>query len=63
MVIDEGLGRLLDELKARDELDNTIVIVTSDHGYWYGEHGLSAERQMAYEEMNRELDRLISISH
>ncbi len=41
---------MLDELKARDELDNTIVIVTSDHGYWYGEHGLSAERRMAYEE-------------
>jgi N-acetylglucosamine-6-sulfatase len=28
-------------------------VVTSDHGYWYGEHGLSAERRLAYEEALR----------
>lgn len=50
MAIDEGLGRLLNELELTGKLDNTIVVVTSDHGYWYGEHGLSAERRMSYEE-------------
>ncbi len=50
MAIDEGLGRLLRELEASGKLDNTIVVVTSDHGYWYGEHGLGAERRMSYEE-------------
>lgn len=50
MAIDEGLGRLLNELEASKKLDNTVVIVTSDHGYWYGEHGLGAERRMSYEE-------------
>lgn len=50
MAIDEGIGRLLDELEARGELDDTLILFTSDHGYWYGEHGLGAERRMAYEE-------------
>lgn len=50
MAIDEGLGRLLGELELSGRLDNTIIVVTSDHGYWYGEHGLSAERRMSYEE-------------
>lgn len=42
---DAQIGRLLDTLRARGELDRTIVIVTSDHGeslgeqdYWF-EHG------------------------
>lgn len=30
--LDEALGRLLDTLKSLDELDNTIVLFTSDHG-------------------------------
>ncbi|MFA5884149.1 MAG: arylsulfatase [Acidimicrobiia bacterium] len=30
--VDQNLGRLLDELEAMDELDNTIVIFTSDNG-------------------------------
>lgn len=35
------------------ELDNTLLIFTSDHGYFYGEHGLSGERRLAYEESAR----------
>lgn len=31
-------------------LDNTAFVFTSDHGYWYSEHGLSVERRLAYEE-------------
>lgn len=30
--VDDHLGRMLDELDKRGELDNTLVIVTSDHG-------------------------------
>jgi arylsulfatase A-like enzyme len=36
---DDQVGRLLDELEARGRLANTIVIVTSDHGEEFGEHG------------------------
>ena len=48
--VDDGVGLLLDELSSSKQLDNTIFIFTSDHGYWYGEHGLSVERRLAYEE-------------
>jgi len=53
MAVDDGLGTLMDALETRGELDNTIVVVASDHGYWYGEHGLGAERRLAYEEASR----------
>lgn len=48
--VDESLGGLLRLLEQSGELDRTLVIVTSDHGYFYGEHGLSVERRLAYEE-------------
>lgn len=37
--IDNNVGRVVDALKARDSLDNTIVIYTSDHGCALGHHG------------------------
>lgn len=48
--VDEGVGLLYRELKRAGTLNNTVFIFTSDHGYWYGEHGLSVERRLAYEE-------------
>ncbi len=48
--VDDGVGQLLTELEKQRQLDRTVFIVTSDHGYWYGEHGLSVERRLAYEE-------------
>ena len=48
--VDEGVGMLLTELERTNELANTVFVFTSDHGYWYGEHGLSVERRLAYEE-------------
>jgi N-acetylglucosamine-6-sulfatase len=53
MAVDEGLGTLLKALEDKGELDNTIVVFTSDHGYWYGEHCLDLERRLAYEEAIR----------
>ena len=50
---DEGVGRLYDALAANGQLDQTVFIFTSDHGYFYGEHGLSLERRLAYEEAAR----------
>jgi N-acetylglucosamine-6-sulfatase len=51
--VDESLGRILDALERTGSLDGTVVIFTSDHGYFYGEHGLGAERRLAYEETIR----------
>jgi N-acetylglucosamine-6-sulfatase len=51
--VDDSLGRLLAALEARGVLDDTVVVFTSDHGYFYGEHGLNEERRLAYEETIR----------
>jgi arylsulfatase A-like enzyme len=39
---------MLDSLAARGVLDNTIVIVTSDHGEHFGEHGLRGHANSLY---------------
>ena len=39
---------MFDTLAARGTLDNTIVIVTSDHGEHFGEHGLMAHGNSVY---------------
>lgn len=51
--VDEGLGRILEILIKNGQLNNTMIIFTSDHGYFYGEHCLNAERRLAYEETIR----------
>lgn len=38
--LDAELGLLLDGLRASGKLDNTWVVITSDHGEYFGEHGL-----------------------
>lgn len=38
--LDSQIGALLDSLKNRGVLDRTLVIVTSDHGESWGEHGM-----------------------
>ena len=53
MAVDEGVGRILAALESAGQLDNTLIVFTSDHGYFYGEHGLSVERRLAYEETIR----------
>ncbi len=51
--VDDSTGALLEALEASGELDRTVFVVMSDHGYFYGEHGLSVERRLAYEEAIR----------
>ena len=53
LAVDDGLGRILRLLEKLGTLDNTVVVLTSDHGYFYGEHGLGGERRLAYEETIR----------
>ncbi|MCB0602955.1 MAG: DUF4976 domain-containing protein, partial [Saprospiraceae bacterium] len=49
----ESLGKIMAALEALNILDNTCIILTSDNGYFYGEHGLSLERRLPYEESVR----------
>ena len=50
---DEGVGQLFSALESNHQLESTIIVFASDHGYWYGEHGLSVERRLPYEEAIR----------
>jgi arylsulfatase A-like enzyme len=50
--IDDNVGRLLDWLDAQGMGENTLVIYTSDQGFFLGEHGLYDKRFM-YEESLR----------
>src|SRR5699024_3961196 len=50
--IDDNIGRLLDYLDQEDLVGNTVVIYTTDQGYFMGEHGLFDKRIM-YEESMR----------
>ncbi len=50
--VDEQVGRLLDYLDANGLTENTIVVYTSDQGFYMGEHGWFDKRYM-YEESFR----------
>jgi arylsulfatase A-like enzyme len=50
--IDQCVGRVLDALEATGHTEDTIVIVTSDNGYYLGEHELGDKRS-AYDESMR----------
>ena len=47
--VDENIGRMLDYLDRKKLTKNTIVIYSSDQGFWLGEHGWFDKRWM-YEE-------------
>ena len=41
--MDLGVGRIMNELKRRGLEDNSVVLFTSDNGYFRGEHGLAGK--------------------
>ncbi len=49
--LDHELGLLFDELQRRGILDNTVVIVTSDHGEQFGEHGMFEHGNSLYRQL------------
>ena len=46
--LDEQLGRLLDRATGQGLLDNTVVIITSDHGEAFGDHGFFGHSHSLY---------------
>jgi len=46
--LDSQIGILLQELKTQGILDNTIVIITSDHGEEFSEHGIPGHGHSLY---------------
>ncbi|MEM7029156.1 MAG: sulfatase-like hydrolase/transferase, partial [Chloroflexota bacterium] len=52
-LMDKQIGQILDKLDALGLAENTLVIFTSDHGHFYGHHGLIAKGPFHYEDMVR----------
>ena len=52
LAVDESVGRILDALKKRGELDSTLIVYMGDNGFAFGEHGL-IDKRTAYEESMR----------
>ena len=50
--VDRNVGRVLDYLEAEGLMDNTLIVYTSDQGFYMGEHGWFDKRWM-YEESFR----------
>ena len=49
--MDEGIGKILDELESNGLAENTIVIYSSDQGFYLGEHGWYDKRWMFEESL------------
>lgn len=47
--MDHWIGQTLDALEALDQLDNTLIVFTSDHGHFMGHHGLVTKGPFHYE--------------
>jgi N-acetylglucosamine-6-sulfatase len=53
LAVDEGVGRVVAALDSLGILDRTLIVFTSDNGFFFGEHGLTTERRLPYEESIR----------
>jgi arylsulfatase A-like enzyme len=51
--IDYEYGKIIDLLEEKGELDNTLIIFTSDHGEALASHGIYAKNLAAFEEIYR----------
>ena len=52
-LMDKYIGNILDKLDELGLADNTIVIFSTDHGHFIGQHGLIAKGPFHYEDMIR----------
>ncbi len=50
-MIDDGVGRMLKQLRKSGFADNTIVIFTNDHGEYLGDHGLLHKGPASYRQL------------
>jgi N-acetylglucosamine-6-sulfatase len=49
LAVDEAVIEVVEALRAVGELEDTIVIFTSDNGFFHGEHRMASEKMLAYE--------------
>ena len=53
--LDRNIGRVIDYLRENDLLENTMIVYTSDQGFYMGEHGWFDKRFMYEESLNTPL--------
>ena len=53
LAVDDMMGNIADTLKAKGELKNTVIIYTSDNGFFHGEHRVRQGKVRLYEESIR----------
>jgi arylsulfatase A-like enzyme len=51
--VDESLARLVDALERTGQLENTLIVFTSDNGFMHGEHRIVREKVWPYDESTR----------
>ncbi|OED34124.1 sulfatase [Chromatiales bacterium (ex Bugula neritina AB1)] len=52
-MIDDAVGEIIDKLKATGQYDNTVIIFTSDHGDFLGDHSLMLKGAIPYRGITR----------
>jgi arylsulfatase A-like enzyme len=52
-LLDHHVGRILQHLDERGLADDTLVVFTTDHGNYFGQHGLVAKGPFHYEDLIR----------
>lgn len=49
--MDKYIGQILDQLDTLGLTENTLIVFTSDHGHFFGQHGLIAKGPFHYEDL------------
>ena len=50
-LMDKYIGKVLDRLDELGLAENTLVVFTSDHGHFYGQHGLTTKGPFHYQDL------------
>ncbi|MWV42679.1 sulfatase-like hydrolase/transferase [Paenibacillus sp. HJL G12] len=50
-LMDKYIGRILDKLDELGLAEDTIIVFTTDHGHFFGQHGLQAKGGFHYEDL------------
>lgn len=53
LAVDEGIEAIVSALEATGQADNTVIVLTADNGYLWGEHRVFAGKDYPYEESIR----------
>ena len=53
LAVDDGVRKLIAALKAKGALANTLIVYTSDNGFFHGEHRIAQGKMRPYEESIR----------